>query len=371
MRLLDRYLGRVLLGAIALTLAVLLGLFLLFEFVEQLTRLGEGSYGLLSITWYVTSRIPRLWYDLLPLALLVGALLGLGVLGRSGELAVMRCAGMSRLAITAAALKASVATILIALLLGEFVAPVTERHADTMRRNALASSATPRTEPGSGTAPSNEPAANGTALWLRDGDSFVRIGRLLSANTLGDLQIHEYDPAHRLRTATAAALAEFDGTRWRLRDVRRTTFADGKVTAATTSATGVWDARLRPDLLDVLLLPAEHQSLAALRRYISYLRDNGLDAAHYEYALWRKLVYPLTTAVMVLLAVPLTLRRGGRPGNNGQILLMGALAGIAFHLGYRVTVNLALVAEVPAPLGAGGLVLLVAFIAIALLRRTG
>jgi lipopolysaccharide export system permease protein len=364
-RLLDRYLGRVLLGAIGLTLAILLGLFVLFEFVEQLAKLGEGSYGIANITLYVASRIPRLCYDLLPLALLVGSLLGLGLLGRSGELAVMRCAGMSRIAITAAALKAGAVGIIISLVLGEFVAPVTERHAGTMQRNALASGKAQSSEP------AGEGKSGGAALWLRDGDSFVRVGRLLTADTIGDVQIHEYDSAHRLRTATRAATAAFDGERWQLREVRRTSFADGEVSGVAVSATGVWDARLRPNLLEVLLVPAERQSVFALRRYITYLRANDLDAERFDYAFWRKTVYPLTTAVMILLAVPLALRRSSRSGSTGQMLLLGALAGIAFHLGSRVSVNLAMVAQVPAPIGVGAPVLLVALAALALLRRTG
>ncbi|MCC6202048.1 MAG: LptF/LptG family permease [Gammaproteobacteria bacterium] len=404
MRLLDRYLGGALLGTIGLTLAVLLGLFLLFEFVEQLKSLGESDYGVAEMALYVASRIPRLCYDLLPLALLIGALLGLGLLGRSGELAAMRCAGMSRAAITAAALKAGSVGIVIALALGEFVAPWAENYANDVRRSALGPEATgfgqPIPEvvanraPTIGSAPageagstaddehSGEPSFTGTptrqpapllhsALWLRDGTSFVRIGQLFADDSIGDLLIHDYDQARRLRTATHAASARFDGSRWRLRDIRRTLFDQGRIVSTEVLDTGVWDAQLRPDLLQVVLRPPERQSVIALASYIAYLRANGLDAERYRYAIWSKLIYPLTTAMMVLLAVPLALRRGSRPGNPGRYLLLGALAGIVFHLGNRVCVNFAIVASVPPPLGTSGPVLLVGIVALLLLRRTG
>ncbi len=68
MRLLDRYLGRVVRGAIGINVAVLLCLFTLFEFVERLKDLGRGGYDLSGVAISVAARIPRLCYELFPLA---------------------------------------------------------------------------------------------------------------------------------------------------------------------------------------------------------------------------------------------------------------------------------------------------------------
>ena len=65
--------------------------------------------------------------------------------------------------------------------------------------------------------------------------------------------------------------------------------------------------------------------------YIGYLRDNGLDAEHYQLAFWNKLVLPVTTAVMVFLSIPFIfgpLRSVG----IGQRIFVGALVGIGFYL---------------------------------------
>lgn len=356
MRLLDRYLGRVVRGAIGINVAVLLCLFTLFEFIERLKDLGRGGYDLSGVAISVAARIPRLCYELFPLAALVGALLGLGLLGRSGELAVIRCAGMSRLAITWAMLRTGLPLVVSAMLLGEFVAPLTERYANDYRTASLSSV---------------EPSSRDMGLWLRDGDNYVNIQRIIGEATIGDVLIHEFDSDRQLRTTTHAGEAVFDGERWRLRDVARTSFDGDRVIATERPAEAIWNAHLRPELLRVVMYPPELQSLFALARYISYLRANGQDAERYRYAFWGKLVYPLSIAVMVLLAVPLVLRQGARHGGPGRYLIAGALLGIAFHLGNRVSVNFGIVADVPPLLGATGPTLLVATGALLLLRRTG
>ena len=74
--------------------AVLSGLQVLFTYLGELGSLKEG-YGALDALWHVLWGAPGYLYEILPIAALIGAVLGLGTLASNSELIVMRAAGIS------------------------------------------------------------------------------------------------------------------------------------------------------------------------------------------------------------------------------------------------------------------------------------
>ena len=68
-----------------------------------------------------------------------------------------------------------------------------------------------------------------------------------------------------------------------------------------------------------------------LFRYVRHLEANGQNAQRYEIEFWRKLFYPLSCLVMVVLALPfayLHFRSGGVAG----YVFLGVMLGISFFL---------------------------------------
>jgi len=94
MGLLNGYLMRTIIASTALVLLVLLALGALFEFIGQLEDV-KGNYGIQQALIYTLLRLPQLSFAMLPIAVLIGALLGLGGLANNSELVVMRTAGLS------------------------------------------------------------------------------------------------------------------------------------------------------------------------------------------------------------------------------------------------------------------------------------
>ncbi len=92
---LDRYIGRTVAASTLLVLAVLLALFTFLKFVDALGDYGRGSFGLYEIARYVLLTLPGWIYALFPVAMLLGAILGLSALATGSELTVMRAAGVS------------------------------------------------------------------------------------------------------------------------------------------------------------------------------------------------------------------------------------------------------------------------------------
>jgi lipopolysaccharide export LptBFGC system permease protein LptF len=77
----------------------------------------------LDALWFVLLNLPQQMYETMPIAVMIGALLGLGSLARGSELTVMRAAGISVWRIAGSVCMAGVLLVFLAVLCGEFIAP--------------------------------------------------------------------------------------------------------------------------------------------------------------------------------------------------------------------------------------------------------
>lgn len=313
MRILDAYIARRVVGGTLLALAVLLSLTAVVSFVEELDSVGRGRYGIGGAMEFVLLTLPRHAFVLFPLAAVIGALIGLGTLAESSELAVIRASGVSIGRIVGSVLKGALALVVIAVLFGEVVAPYCERLAASRRSAAL-----------------DEAQGREDGFWIRDGRRFVNAVRVRPDDAVEDMYIYEVDPDGTLRSVAHADQAQFRDGAWVLESVRRSDIsADGVVTRFTPSV--AWETRIGPDLVRLASARLESLSGRALVRYVDYLRENRLETAAYELALWMKLAYPIATGVMIVLAVPLVLGRLGGVG-IGQRILAGCLIAVTFHV---------------------------------------
>jgi len=312
-KILDVYIARHAAGGALLALAVLLSLTAVITFVEELDDVGRGRYGVGGAIEFVLLTLPRNAFVLFPIAAVIGALVGLGTLAVSSELTVVRAAGMSTGRIVGSVLGGALLLVAVAVVIGEVVAPWCERLAQSRRAAAL-----------------EESPGGRDGFWIRDGRRFVNVIRIRPDDRIEDVFLYDLDGQGVLRTVTQATNARYDDGAWVLESVRSSDIStDGVVTRFTPSA--VWETRLGPELIRLSSARLESLSGLALVRYIDYLRDNRLESARYELAFWRKVVYPVATGVMIVLAVPLVLGRLGGAG-VGQRILVGTLIAVTFHV---------------------------------------
>jgi len=88
---LTGYIVREILKGSFVALLLLLTLFNLFTFSDELKDLG-GGYGLKQIFYYLALTSPRVFYELVPSSALLGSLFILGAMGNNRELIAMRAA---------------------------------------------------------------------------------------------------------------------------------------------------------------------------------------------------------------------------------------------------------------------------------------
>ena len=135
MSILTSYLMRSILASTMLVLLVFLALAGLFEFIGQLGS-KQGSFGIPQALLFAALRMPQLAFEMLPIAALIGALLGLGGLANNSELVVMRTAGLSVARLAGMVAIAGLVLTIFTGLVGEFIGPPLDYFARTMRDEA-------------------------------------------------------------------------------------------------------------------------------------------------------------------------------------------------------------------------------------------
>ncbi|TFH87028.1 LPS export ABC transporter permease LptG [Billgrantia azerbaijanica] len=308
---LDRYIARNVLGAILVVQVVLLGLDLVITYINDLEDV-TGDYGAFEVLLYLLMRLPWRFYQYAPVAVLIGALIGLGGMASSNELTVMRAAGRSLTRILWGVMKPVLVVVVVVLLTAEYVSPRTEQFASAWRLIKLQGEGAVLTQRGG---------------WQREGDSVYRFGAIRADDTVLDVTRYRFE-GRTLREATVAERAVWHDGAWRLEDVATTRFMDGR-TVVEQHAAQPWETRLTPDQLDRLLRDVDSQAPSELWAYARYLHDQGLQATQPLLYFWQKVLMPLTMASLVLVAASFVFGPL-RSVAAGTRVFYGVITGLAF-----------------------------------------
>jgi lipopolysaccharide export system permease protein len=351
--LLGRYIARTVIAGSVLVLAVLLSLNTLFAITREFGSTGQGDYGVAEALLYVLLTVPADIYELFPAAVAIGGVVGLGALAANSELLVMRAAGVSNGRIVGMVMQGGLVLMAAIVLVGEVVAPPSQQYAERMRSSAIAGQSDVRGPDG---------------LWLRDENRFVNVGEILPGYVLRDVSVYEFED-RRLRRTLHADRAHYERRRdrWRLIDVRSTRLNEERV-ATQRDAEVTWPRLVPPDLFEVLTVSPETLPGWRLFSYVDYLSDNDLESARFALAFWKKIATPLSTLVMLLLALPMVFG-SVRSTGAGQRVFIGSVIGVGYLLLAELFAHVGIVYGLPAPLAVMAPAILFTITGLLLLRR--
>jgi lipopolysaccharide export system permease protein len=323
MRVLDRYIIGTIFSAVALVIGVLVTLTGLFSFIADQGDLGVGNYGALQLARFVLLNLPGQMLGFVPVAALIGTLLGMGLLARDSELTVMRAAGMSVLRIGASMSIAGVLLMVLSLLIAEFIAPAATEWARTQRTIDRFQSIS---------------YVGRGGIWVRDGNLILKAEQRTSQSQLRGITVFEMSADDRLiSVGHADSAAEREQGGWDLRNYAASSFgADDVVTRIEQSMplqTVVSSAFLAATTADPMDL-----SMRELRRGIGYLAANGSPTHVWQFAFWSILARAVAIPFAVLLALPF-LFGSLRSSSNGARAVLGLVLGLAYYIVQRMVQN--------------------------------
>ena len=313
---LARYVVRTVLGYTALVLLVLIALGSLFLFIGQQDDIGTGGYTIREAAIFVALNLPTYIAQLLPVAALIGTLLGLGHLANGSELVVMRASGISTLQFCRWLAIAGTVLALAMALVSEFVAPPLENYAQQLKVFSKYDEFS---------------FAGDRGAWVRDGDTIISVEKQSASALYGGIHIFRFDPKRQLYAVGRADSARVDETNhWVLQNYVETQFANLGTSSSRDARLAV-QSTLSPDFLGLAVVDPATMGLRDLRAYIAHLRDNDLDSSTFEVALWSRAARVVTLVIVVILALPFALGPM-RASGQGARTVVGILIGAAYVL---------------------------------------
>jgi len=312
---LRAYLAREIYGATLFVLAAFLSLFAFFDLINELTDIGRGGYRLQHALAFVALTVPSRAYETFPLAVLIGTLYALSHLAANSEYTVMRSSGLAPWRAISTLFRIGIVFSVATFVFGELIAPVSERAAKQLKLSATSSIIGSEFH---------------TGVWVKDDRRFVNVREVQPDTTLSDIRVFEFDDQYRLKSISFAKHGQYLGKNtWRLREIVNTVFTpDGS--RVEHLAEMDWGSVLTPDILAVLFIVPNRMSAWNLYQYSRHLTENRQRAERYEIAMWKKLLDPFVSLVMMALALPFAYVHV-RAGGVGVKVFSGIMLGVLFY----------------------------------------
>ncbi len=341
MRTVRRLLYADVLGAVAFVATSFLALFFFIDFVEELADVGQGAYRARHAAVFCLLELPGHFYELFPIAVLIGTIYAMARLAQSSEFTILRTGGRGPVRALRSLAVLGLAFGALTFLVGDYAGPYFDAKAQAFR-SALRDAGV---------------EGGGNSAWLKDHriagpqeqppgertDS-INIGHVGRDGRLERVRIYEFAADGHLLSTIAARSAQVEEGAWRLEDVLVTHWRAGPDMAlppAERLAVLRWPTQLSPAVVDASVSPLRSMSTLDLYRYQSHLAQNDQAVQRQQIQFWKKALYPLACLVMVGLALPFAYMHA-RAGGVSMKVFGGILLGISFVLLNNVSTHLGL-----------------------------
>lgn len=282
-----------------------------FSFLQEIDS-NSGRYQSLEALMFVAYNIPQRMYDYFPTATLIGALLGLGQLAANNELTAMRAAGISVNNVISMMLKLGFMLMIAVIVLGEWIAPASSLKAISFK--------TEKQQQNIG--------INRGGLWLKDGHRIIHVQKAWSKSKFSGVNI--YTISDHIDNLQYAETATKQGDQWILQNVKGRIPSEHGI-YLTHQTQMVLDKLVPASMLDIASIKAKNLSARELSTYIEHQDSNDLNTIRLEQAFWSRISTPLSTLVMLIIAIPFAFG-SQRNAGAGQRLFIGILVGLIFFL---------------------------------------
>jgi len=303
---------------LAMILATLLILALVFTFFELFTDIVRNKVSVLLLMAYLLNLSPSLIYQMTPVAVMLAVLITFGLMQKSSELTAMKATGISLYR----------ATLPVIVLAGIFAAglfifdqvyiPHTNKRQEILRNEIKGKPA--------------QTYLQTNRQWIVGANDAIYYYQFFDADTdtFRGVSIFEFDPkSFQLTRRISAAQANWEPglnkfvfeNGW-VRSLKGASIQDYKAFEVATFD----ELHEDPGYFKKEVRQSSEMDYNELRSYIDDLQQSGFDTVRLRVQLGKKMSYPLITLVMAVLAIPFAV--SGRTG--------GALAGVAIAIAIAV-----------------------------------
>ncbi|MDP1656019.1 MAG: LPS export ABC transporter permease LptG [Hylemonella sp.] len=325
MKTIRRLLHAEVLTAVTFVTLAFLALFSFFDFVDQLPSIGRpgigAGYQLPQALSYVALQVPNHLYELLPITVLIGTIYVMTRMAQSSEFTILRTSGLEPWRALRTLMTVGAVFVVLTFVIGDFLAPWADRTSQLLKARYQGNI-----------------TVGQTGAWLREkqpyGQFAVNVNALASDGGMRGVRVFEFDNKGLLVSMTRSPTAQFESDEaWLLEQAERIEFTSRGTEASRVERTQIanfrWPTQITSEMVSAAVLRPDRMSTLDLFQYIRHLNANNQSAERYEIEFWKKVFYPLSCLVMVVLALPFAYLHFRNEGISVYVF-GGVMAGISF-----------------------------------------
>jgi len=352
MKILHRYVLKLLLKNLALSLLALVFLFLIFDFFDRIDNILAEGASVGTTLLYFLCKVPLMLSLMSPVALMVSILFTIGLLSKSSEVTAMRASGVTVWSVALPVFFTGLALSGIAFGLNEVLVPYSQKMASQIYNIDI------RKKDARGGYSQND-------FWWRTGTTFYSAQTFdSSTNELTGFSSFEISPQFDIQRRTDAERVRWVNKNlgWNMLGINeyrfgaRSTPNAGQPPSAPTIDQRSFHSLPLPiqetpnDFFEVKSDPYT-MTISQLRRFIKRQSQNGLDVSGYLPSLYEKFSFPFVNFIIALVVVPFALRPA-RSGSMAGGVLAGLIIGFSYYAVHSFSLALGKAELIPPGLSA-------------------
>jgi lipopolysaccharide export system permease protein len=331
MTILFQYMLRELVKVFGMCLSGLMTVYLVVDFFEKIRRFIRYDVGLLTVAEYFVLRMPAIFFQIAPLAVLMATLLTLGVFSRNREITAMRSCGISLARIAAPFFLFAAAVACLLFLFSAVIIPHATAQAEYVKTTKIEKK-------------QSGPASKADRSWIQIGDRTLMNFDLVEPDgfTLHGISLYQLGEDFRLVRVTEASGAHYTAQGWMLLDgTHRKLLPNGMVLTEPFEHAPISLSQTPEDFSTWLSTETEEMTLADLRTYTDRLQKDGYNVARFLTDYHGRIAFPFVSIVMATVGIALSLRQSGVRGRGMAIGIGLALAiGFLYWTAHSVAIAL-------------------------------
>ncbi|MBI5048506.1 MAG: LPS export ABC transporter permease LptG [Deltaproteobacteria bacterium] len=322
MKILTRYILGEFLKIFMLALTASISLYITIDVVENIGNLIHHHIPFWDGLIFFLCKIPFIFYQISPVAILMATLLSVSIFARSNEVTAAMANGINILKLSFPFFANALVICGLNFMLSESIIPLANQK--ILAINQVIDGSNKKTK----FAQDN--------IWFRDNMSIYSISYIEpQKGILKGLTIYNFDNDFNIIKRIDAKEVNWIDGRWIARESKLFNFQEGKLLNKSTTVGDIIPLAEKPEDLKNIERLADEMSFRELMRYVNKLKREGYAATRYIVDLHSKISFPLVSVIMVMLGIPFALKSGRHGG-----IAVGA--GISIVIGFSYWVIFAI-----------------------------
>ena len=336
MTLLNRYILKEFSKVFTLASFTLIFIYLLIDFFEKVRVFLRYKPDPIFIAEYFLYQLPKIFYDISPMAILISTLVAFGTFTRNNEIIALKSAGINSYKTAFPVLAASVAIAIVLLYANTSLIPSGIKQAEFVRSVYI--------EKGSETSYFRQ-----NKIWLRTKNHILFNIQLIDPDKSKILGIGIYKLAADFSLLEEIDAKEliFEGSEWHLiSGIKREFLGDGQVRTTTFDKEKFYLDKTLEDFKQVEI-HEDRLKYDELKNYVKKLTSEGYGATRYWVDLYGRVAFPFVNILMCLIAIPFGFKNDKRSAGISKGIGISLAIGFSYWIIYAVSTSLGHTGVIP------------------------